>query len=56
LGASGKVEHILFLSRLGYGLDEEVMKAVNDIKFEPKLKDGKPVSTVIVREYTFAIY
>jgi TonB family protein len=56
MGASGKVEHILFLSRLGYGLDEEVMKAVNDIKFEPKLKDGKPVSTVIVREYTFAIY
>ncbi len=56
MGASGKVEHMLFLSRLGSGLDEEVIKAVNDIKFEPKMKDGKPVSTVIVREYTFSIY
>jgi TonB family protein len=56
MGASGRVEHILFLSRLGYGLDEEVIKAVHDIKFEPKMKDGKSVSTVIVREYTFSIY
>jgi len=56
LGASGKVEHILFLSRLGFGLDQEVITAARQIKFEPKKRDGKPIPVVIVREYTFAIY
>ncbi|HVF31384.1 MAG TPA: TonB family protein [Pyrinomonadaceae bacterium] len=56
LGASGKVEGVLFLSRLGFGLDQQVLKAARAIKFEPRMKDGKPVSVVVVREYTFSIY
>ncbi|HUR97159.1 MAG TPA: TonB family protein [Pyrinomonadaceae bacterium] len=56
LGASGKVEYILFLSRLGFGLEQEVVKAVREIRFEPRTKNGKPVSTVVIREYTFSIY
>jgi TonB family protein len=56
LGATGKVEYILFLSRLGCGLEEEVVKAARSIRFEPKKKNGKPVSTVVIREYTFSIY
>ena len=56
LGAGGQIEHIMFLSKLGFGLDQEVLGAVRAIKFEPKTVDGKPVPSVIVREYTFAIY
>jgi TonB family protein len=56
LGSTGKVEQIMFLSKLGHGLDQEVLKAARQIKFEPKRVDGKPVASVIVREYTFSIY
>jgi len=56
LSADGRVEQVLFLSRLGYGLDQEVLRAAQSIKFQPKQKDGKPVSTVVIREYTFSIY
>lgn len=55
LGANGKVLHILKLWGIGYGLDQEAIKAAKAIKFEPKLVDGKPVSVVIIREYTFSI-
>lgn len=55
-GANGKIEHVLFLSRLGSGLDEEALKAVRKIKFEPATKDGKPISVVKRIEYGFDIY
>lgn len=55
-GASGRVEYVMFLSRLGSGLDENVLTAARSIKFEPKTKDGKPVSVVRVIEYGFKIY
>lgn len=56
LGSSGKVEHVLVLSGLGYGLDELAYRAAKQIVFQPKVKDGKPVSTVITLEYAFSIY
>lgn len=56
LGANGTVEGVLLLNRLGYGLDEQVMKVAREIRFKPKMKDGKPVSTVVRLEYTFDIY
>ncbi len=55
-GASGKVEHVLTLKRLGYGLDEQALKAVRQIKFEPKMKDGKAISSVRLVSYGFNIY
>lgn len=55
-GATGRIEHLLVLKRLGHGLDEEAMAAARRIKFEPKQKDGTPVSTVKVLEYHFSIY
>jgi TonB family protein len=55
-GADGRIKYTLLLKRLGWGLDEEAMKAARAIKFEPKTKDGKPVSVVVIREYTFSIY
>ncbi len=56
LGSNGEVLHILKLWGIGYGLDEEAIKAAKAIKFEPKMVDGKPISVVIIREYTFDIY
>lgn len=56
LQADGTVGHILKLSGLGYGLDEEAIRAAKRIKFVPRMVDGKPVAVVIVREYTFTIF
>lgn len=56
LGANGKIQHILKLWGIGYGLDEQAIKAARQIVFEPKMKDGKPVSTVVILEYSFEIY
>lgn len=55
-GANGTVQHVLLLKRLGYGLDENVMKAARKIGFEPQRKDGKPMSIVRIVEYSFDIY
>ena len=55
-GASGKIEGILILKRLGYGLDENAYLAASQIKFEPKTVNGKPVPAVLTFEYGFNIY
>ncbi len=55
-GASGKIEYVLFVNRLGFGLDEQVRKAVRQIQFEPRKVNGKPVSSVVTLEYSFDIY
>ena len=56
LGADGNIQHILKLRGLGYGLDEQALGAARQIEFQPKMKDGKPVSTVVTVEYSFSIY
>jgi TonB family protein len=53
---SGKIEHVLVLTSLGYGLDEEAIKAAKGIKYVPETRDDKPVTTVKHIEYTFTIY
>jgi TonB family protein len=55
-GASGRVEQVIVLKRLGYGLDENAIASASAIKFDPKMVDGKPVSTVMIMEYSFHIY
>lgn len=55
-GAGGRVEHILPIKRLGYGLDEQAIAAASKMEFEPQKKDGKPVSTVRLVSFTFNIY
>lgn len=56
LGANGQVLHILKLKGIGFGLDEQAIRAAQQIRFEPKKKDGIPVSTVVTIEYTFSVY
>jgi TonB family protein len=55
-GANGTIQQVLPLKRLGDGLDEEAVKAARGIKFEPMMRDGKPVAVVKQIEYTFSIY
>lgn len=52
----GKIKHILVVKSLGYGLDEQSIRAAKQIKFQSATKDGKPVSSVKTMEYSFAIY
>lgn len=52
----GKIGHTFILKRIGYGLDENAMRAARSIKFEPKTVDGKPVPAVMTIEYSFSIY
>jgi len=54
--ASGRVERVLLLKKLGSGLDENAIKAAYKIGFEPQKKDGKPVSVVRMLEMSFAIF
>jgi len=56
LGANGRVLHVMVLRGLGYGLDEQAVAAASRIVFEPKKKNGVPISTVVNFEYTFSIY
>ena len=56
LGANGKIHHILKLKGIGYGLDEQALKAARQITFEPKMKEGKPVSSILILEYSFSVY
>ena len=56
MGTSGKIEHVLFLTRLGHGLERNVLDAIRGIRFQPKMVNGKPVPTVMTIEYGFTIY
>jgi tetratricopeptide (TPR) repeat protein len=55
-GADARVKHTLVLNRLGYGLDELVEAAARRTKFVPQMRDGKPVATVKILEYTIGRY
>lgn len=53
---TGKVENVLVLKSLGYGLDEKAIEASRSIKFEPAKKNGEAVSVVKRVEYSFTVY
>jgi TonB family protein len=53
---NGKIENVLVLTSLGYGLDTEAIRAAKGIKYEPATRNGKPVMSVKTIEYTFTIY
>lgn len=55
-GEDGRIANTLLLKRLGYGLDENALRAAKAMRFEPQQKDGKPVSVVRLVTYTFNIY
>jgi protein TonB len=56
LGPDGKPRDIKVARALGMGLDEKAIEAVRNWKFEPAMKDGKPVSVQINVEVNFRLY
>jgi TonB family protein len=54
--SKGTIDYILVLKPLQNGLTENAIKAARGIKFEPQMKDGKPVSVIKIVEYSFTIY
>lgn len=56
VGPDGRPRDIKVARTLGLGLDEKAIEAVKTWKFEPALKDGKPVAVQINVEVSFRLY
>jgi TonB family protein len=56
VGEDGKPRDIKVTQPLGMGLDEKAVEAVRDWRFEPALKDGKPVAVLIGVEVDFHLF
>ena len=52
----GEPRDIRVVRNLGMGLDEKAIEAVRRWKFEPAMKDGKPVAVAINVQVTFRLY
>lgn len=55
-GADGKIKAIIPIQSLPNGLTENCVDVAQNIKFEPAQKNGNPVSSIKVIEYSFEIY
>jgi TonB family protein len=53
LKGSGEVGEIKVIRDLPDGLTDECIRAAREIKFEPAVKDGNPVSQYLRLQYTF---
>ena len=56
VGPDGRPRDIKIARTLGLGLDEKAIEAVKNWKFEPAMKDGKPVAVMINVEVSFRLY
>ena len=56
VGPDGKTRDIRVARTLGLGLDEKAIEAVKVWRFEPAIKDGKPVAVQVNVEVTFRLY
>jgi TonB family protein len=56
VGPDGKPRSIRVSRQLGCGLDQKAVEAVKRWRFEPALKDGKPVAVQINVEVNFRLY
>lgn len=56
VGPDGRPRDIRVSRTLGLGLDEKAIEAVKTWKFEPAMKDGKPVSVEISVQVDFHLY
>ena len=54
--SDGEVKHIVVTRALGYGLTTSAIRVARQIKFQPAIKDDRPVSTYIQLEYNFNLY
>jgi len=56
VGPDGRPRDIRVARTLGLGLDEKAMEAVKTWRFEPAMKDGRPVAVQINVEVSFRLY
>lgn len=56
VGPDGKPRDIRVARALGMGLDQKAIEAVRNWKFEPAMKDGRPVAVQINVEVNFRLY
>jgi len=56
VGPDGRPRDIHIVRSLGLGLDEKAIEAVSRWKFDPAVKDGKPVAVAISVEVDFRLY
>jgi TonB family protein len=54
--AAGRPRDIKVVRGLGLGLDAQALAAVQKWRFQPALKDGKPVDVEISVEVEFHLY
>jgi TonB family protein len=56
IGLDGKPDEIAVARPIGFGLDESAVVAIRNAKFEPAMKDGKPVPVMLDLVVQFRIY
>jgi TonB family protein len=56
VGPDGRPRDVKVARSLGMGLDEKAVNAVRQWKFEPAMKDGRPVAVQINVEVNFRLY
>jgi TonB family protein len=56
IGADGKPGEIAVARPIGFGLDENAVAAIQNAKFSPAIKDGKPVPVMLDLVVQFRIY
>ena len=56
IGVDGKSHEVHVSHSLGMGLDEKAVEAVRQWRFEPAMKDGKPVAVAVDVEVNFHLY
>ncbi len=56
VGPDGLAHEIKVTNTLGLGLDEKAIEAVRKWRFEPAMKDGKPVNVLISVQVNFRLY
>jgi protein TonB len=56
VGPDGKPRDVKVARSLGMGLDQKAIEAVRNWRFDPAMKDGKPVAVQINVEVSFRLY
>ena len=56
IGADGNPGEIAVARPIGFGLDENAVEAIRKARFQPAMKDGKPVSVLLDLVVEFRIY
>jgi TonB family protein len=56
IGPDGTVGEVAVSRPIGFGLDESAVAAIRKAKFEPAIKDGKPVAVLLDLDVPFRIF